>query len=68
MFSYFFQYSLKFFIFSSKKKEIMEMLSGVLTTEFLIRGFMLNIYSIAYLKYILDNLILKVVFSKNRFF
>ncbi len=46
----------------------MEMLSGVLTTEFLIRGFMLNIYSIAYLKYILDNLILKVVFSKNRFF
>lgn len=42
MFSYFFQYSLKFFIFSSKKKEIMEMLSGVLTTEFLIRDFMLN--------------------------
>lgn len=43
MFSYFFQYSLKFFIFSSKKKEIMEMLSGVLTTEFLIRDFMLNL-------------------------
>ena len=30
-----------------------------------IRDFMLNIYLIAYLKYILDNLILKVVFSKK---